>query len=864
MAGRKKEAAEKVQAKASVNSTSTSSSLSGPREPKKIKRRPVPSATDGDASSAVHPTVMERTQPAPRSAQPAPLRHGHAAPPVELPDNSRQHARHAPAAPAGDAYNAPVNNTTYAPRPATNYETPDDVLREWEAVGDPPHSQPMDPRRPQHEYYRPEPPVRTYEPQQVKTQHEPEIPSLIENRPKQTLQPNPPEPSPNALVTRPRSSHHSSAHASNFHAALNGHVSGYPSRPRGRSHPLPPETNYQYSHLEPTESSNHYRPQSNSLVKRNQPLLQYPPSHETYHPQYASMQPKVEDGEDELPEEEEAPPPPPPAHRTRNTQPAQRPPPAPYQLPPIYDAYGQEYYPSVPSARDVVVPPSGRSASPRQLDDLPPYTDAPSVPPSLVAGYDPTIAEAESDRVAYENQVSRKRSGYLTEPRPAPQHSLMGSTKSDRTLYDDQISGERSGHLTEQRPASHHSYMSQPPQPYDRQVVRQRSGTLTEQRPASNHSYMAPPPPSDGIAYDNQVSRQRGGTLTDKRPASHHSHMAPPPPSDRLAYEHQVVRKRSDPFIEQRPVSHHSMAQPPPSLSYDAPVYPLRTSNRQPDRKPITTRTSAGDIRTVPRRKSVSPHPPSSAEPRLSSVPYSPDSYNALNPNAGQDPAPPYEPSGKSTGTISRTVDTLGREVGPIIGDDGREIDPSDHLPTDTWAPEPEKKNRKPEVVVRFKHPSPVSNPQPRPSTGHESSSRAMVPSVNTGLRRPRSFVHFSNDPVEPVSRGRERSSYYPQYDTPASNTLARTHQRASVSPGGYSPSRGPYSPSSLYEPTNPGPPIPKKVPVAAPIRQGHPVTAVNRSMDALSKELKSIDIGCSSGRPARRFARPVETGYVI
>ncbi|KAI5279162.1 hypothetical protein KEM54_004319, partial [Ascosphaera aggregata] len=43
--------------------------------------------------------------------------------------------------------------------------------------------------------------------------------------------------------------------------------------------------------------------------------------------------------------------------------------------------------------------------------------------------------------------------------------------------------------------------------------------------------------------------------------------------------------------------------------------------------------------------------------------------------------------------TVGEDKDT--RKMSPIIGNDGRIIDPSEHLPTDTWAPEPERRPAK-------------------------------------------------------------------------------------------------------------------------------------------------------------------------
>ncbi|KAJ5288934.1 hypothetical protein N7478_001964 [Penicillium angulare] len=312
-------------------------------------------------------------------------------------------------------------------------------------------------------------------------------------------------------------------------------------------------------------------------------------------------------------------------------------------------------------------------------------------------------------------------------------------------------------------------------------------------------------------------------------------------------------------------------AQPPPPSSYDAPVYPLRTSPRPIDERPTSSRgpSASPDTRMVT-RKSVSPRPSiSSDRERGSSIPFSPDSYNSLNPNASRsatsrDPTPVYDsPSQARDAAMRAEMEPVRHLDQPIIGDDGREIDPSDHLPTDTWAPEPERKNRKPEVIIRFKH-----NARPT-SRGNEASTRSSGP-PRVGFRtetssyssdRPR-YTASHSQPSAEVERTPPRG-----YDNYGSHTQARGYstptstERPRSSRGSVSPS--PSSRSPLYD-YSPGPPIPSKVPVS----QGppsYPVTANNPSsgnpgMDALSRELKTIDIGssgCSPSRAVRRYAPP-------
>ncbi|KIW11509.1 hypothetical protein PV08_10810 [Exophiala spinifera] len=105
--------------------------------------------------------------------------------------------------------------------------------------------------------------------------------------------------------------------------------------------------------------------------------------------------------------------------------------------------------------------------------------------------------------------------------------------------------------------------------------------------------------------------------------------------------------------------------------------------------------------RNIP-RKSITPTPATPEDRRqISGIPYGPDAYDVLNP--GTSPTVGDDTYGSSQEAArQREVDKL-RDQGPIIGNDGRVIDPSDHLPADTWAPEPERKNRKPEHVIRIR-----------------------------------------------------------------------------------------------------------------------------------------------------------------
>ena len=228
---------------------------------------------------------------------------------------------------------------------------------------------------------------------------------------------------------------------------------------------------------------------------------------------------------------------------------------------------------------------------------------------------------------------------------------------------------------------------------------------------------------------------------------------------------------------------------------YSAPV------DRYPG--PMSQGRAVSPERHSPVRKSVSPQPTSAERTPHCGVPFSPDSFDAYNPSIkavhgvndlGAKYSTPEQ--AQEASRQHERKEKLGD--GPIIGNDGRIIDPSDHLPTDTWAPEPEQKTptrRGPDVTVRFRN-SP-QGAQPMPYAGRRPINESRTQSASSPLYgySPR------NSPSTPPNRN--RGQHYPR-----------------VSPG------------------NIPPPVPEKVPMGAGKEDWG---------DALSEEMRRIDIG--SGR---------------
>ena len=298
----------------------------------------------------------------------------------------------------------------------------------------------------------------------------------------------------------------------------------------------------------------------------------------------------------------------------------------------------------------------------------------------------------------------------------------------------------------------------------------------------------------------------------------------------------------------------------------------------------VRPRAISPDARSTT-RKSVSPQPSARSDERsMSSVPFGPDDYDMFNPSSVTSPAASgpeerYEtPEQAMEAARQKEVQKI-REQGPIIGNDGRVIDPSDHLPTDTWAPEPERK-KKPEVVIRFKaggaprtpashgsSPAPTrpqvlttptsgSSPAPLPMN-----SSPVEPSAQRTFRnrlqksqppRPlpqQPFQHANSSPSVPMSSQQGSS---PRFEAPPRHSTSEYPLREHYNYGNaYNSS--PRSPTYAQGP----PPVPAKVPLQnRSMGPGHDGYGGYGHVDALAAEMNSIDIGTGNGGRGPRTRR--------
>lgn len=339
--------------------------------------------------------------------------------------------------------------------------------------------------------------------------------------------------------------------------------------------------------------------------------------------------------------------------------------------------------------------------------------------------------------------------------------------------------------------------------------------------------------------------------------------------SDRLIREQQpIFRQASEPVpqyqayaIQRTP----NEAQPPPRN--DVPLQLRMLGNGQAQRPhrasaPVIPRREVSPESRMPMRKSVSPQPgPGEVERRQSAVPFGPDSYDSFNPSLNDTASinsigPKYNtPEEANEAQHERELEAKLAE-GPIIGSDGREIDPSDHLPAETWAPEPESKapKKKPEITVRFRR-SPAGA-QPMPVAGR----RPMDPSARPGPQVTPVYAH-SSDAISPTSAARSRLQKKsrlaiaqpvssPVVPTINSNIRGGMPRAASEHPLREHDNSGHNSsPTYARSPSNLPPPILGKVPLNASGQE-------DWGMNALSEEMRMIDIGVGAGSGRARRGR--------
>lgn len=264
--------------------------------------------------------------------------------------------------------------------------------------------------------------------------------------------------------------------------------------------------------------------------------------------------------------------------------------------------------------------------------------------------------------------------------------------------------------------------------------------------------------------------------------------------------------------------------------------------------------------RITPTRKEIGsrPTPPGSAMSR-SSVPFSPDSFDAYNPaarashlDAQPSPHSPYHiPAEPSRAASSK--DTTRVELDPnkpIVDYHGRVVDPSDHLPVDSWAPEPESKTP-PRAYAGGMHSFGPRSTQGTPNSGGASG----------GVSGPRK----SNIVVNVRTRGLGDTPPLGSSPAPLSPPSPTRNRLVKKSSPTRASAAKPLSPAALREIAVPNPyvgyggpdasqppPKPPKIPLGD-VDESQETYGYNTS--ALSREISKIDIGGIGGRRPPRGA---------
>ncbi|KAG8529581.1 uncharacterized protein KY384_006218 [Bacidia gigantensis] len=473
----------------------------------------------------------------------------------------------------------------------------------------------------------------------------------------------------------------------------------------------------------------------------------------------------------------------------------------------------------------------------------------------------PTHRESSSRSLPQTPQNSDLR-GYASAPAPSPLQARNQRTSISHSPLS-QV------HTVQANPAG---MLSTSPSPYEHSHHSNSASSrhsLPQNRQRQTHPPVRESMPSSLVAgYEARATPDEESVSSDPRHIEPHPHFLQQIPREQqmsepvLPTQRQVLAQRQVPLNAIRP------GLDPRGHRNSVPVPGMRPGISNPD------------LRT-PKRKSVSIQQPGSAphERPQSDLPFSPDSFNTFNPqidsaNTINQAGPAYTTPDQAREAAVQHDRDLQRGDGPIIGNDGRVIDPSDHLPADTWAPEPEQKapKRGPEVTLRFKHsPQSSARPMPQPAAARraplaEARPNALPMQHPTMPQQTQSYS-ADNSPVSSSARARlqKKSRVGMGMGAPNSSPVVPTLETAAAAPRQFptmprhSASDYPIRERENYgfmggSPTyggdgrSPGgsgggraPPVPMKVPIGSGQEDwGNPADR------ALSEELRGIDIGVS------------------
>ncbi|KAG9695217.1 hypothetical protein KCU95_g5059, partial [Aureobasidium melanogenum] len=385
----------------------------------------------------------------------------------------------------------------------------------------------------------------------------------------------------------------------------------------------------------------------------------------------------------------------------------------------------------------------------------------------------------------------------------------------------------------------------------------------------ASYSGFPPPAPSSVAASSHYRSHSRAAS----RQSVPDAYAMTPPRAHPLA--NQIRRSMSpapsaytEDYGQHRRYSNEPnpiMARPPsrnsPLPSRNVSPLPPR-NNIDAIRHPVRTFAS-GSASPSPTRKEI-PRPSTS-----NGNFFSPDDFDSLNPNAssnspfasGSNPHSPYHIQNSPGGDDDEGARPLPDPNAKIVGFDGRVIDPSDHLPVHSWAPEPEKKT--PTKIYGSNgqaHPNGLAGP--RGAAGNRTSfGRDVVINVRTRgspPKRPMSSAsnhsHMTGSPgplseIDVPNPYAGHAGYSSNFTEGRPGVYEGHHSTYSNSPN---PSQGPHYGDMFGKYTAPGGGDQFGYENQMAPQQGAVYEQHGYGASALSKEMAKIDIG-GSRRPISR-----------
>ncbi|KAK6584010.1 hypothetical protein PZA11_003740 [Diplocarpon coronariae] len=518
-----------------------------------------------------------------------------------------------------------------------------------------------------------------------------------------------------------------------------------------------------------------------------------------------------------------------------------------------YDSrYDADHGSMQPTVEDAPPSPGTSYSKPRGDSRISPsddrrYEQAPSPAPLSLSGRVNTTSGRNGTSNTPIHQYSNSSVAYSN-----PQNSFRDQSQIDVTI------------------SSQRSYNSMKQQDYRSRVEGHIGGRLNYQRPGSE---------SQDQTVSNPGYQHQRGQFEDQANISSNYALPSVPATLVPGMDPMIAQELSERIYEEKQAINSQVAgryqnspqyqqTKPKLLSYhgnDAGFVPVACTYDERQSRFSTAIDPAVEQRGVspdsrPIRKSVSPAPPPSNEMRrLSGIPFGPDSYNALNPSLV---------GSESTTSLSAAYDTT--KVDPdakIITHDGREIDPSDHIPESNYAPLLESKGSKYASQTPDRNYRPPPNgPQPISTTGrrplrvagrpHSLSASSPIHTSNTlpydsapqtGRNRlQKKAARMSAHPAQGSSPLAPITPY--QDNSYSQRSLPRSYSTDFQSSENYASS---YSGSPAYRGANGPPPIPAKVPMGIQGPPQHQPGGGGGDAWALLEEMKNIDLG--SGRARRR-----------